>query len=544
MRRNFIISILSFGLLFLSGFFVHQTKAATFIVTNNADSGTGSFRQAVLNANSAVTDDVIGFTSALSGATITLSSEIFLGGVGSGTLTISGLGANRLTIDGGPGNNRIFQTAGTVTIRGLTLQNGGSPTFADIGSAIRGNFGTIVLDDLIIQNNQSNQNGAVFFQLGSGHRITNTSIVGNTANVCAGLRIDRTDAIITNTTISGNSTTAFSGAGGCFFDGAMVTMLNSTIASNTTGSGGTGGGLNIAGGAFPVVLTLSNTIVAGNSAPSNPDISLGSGASIQTLGGNLIGNNGSVTTSFPAGNPNANSDKVNVAPNLGPLGNYGGTTPTCPLLPGSPAIDAGLTLAQTPATDQRGAARSGAVDAGAFEGNPAYTAILPSGTVNQGYSTTLAANSGSFTYTQTGGTLPPGLSLTTAFAPAAVVAVSGTPVFAGNYSFAVTASSGATSITTNYSLAVTAAPTAAAVSISGKVLTSDGRGLQNALVTLTDSAGRTRTFQTGTFGYFRFEEVASGEIYVIGVSSKRYRFTPQIVTVNGEISELNLTANE
>ena len=36
---------------------------------------------------------------------------------------------------------------------------------------------------------------------------------------------------------------------------------------------------------------------------------------------------------------------LNVAdPGLGTLGNYGGTTQTVPLLPGSPAIDAGLDL--------------------------------------------------------------------------------------------------------------------------------------------------------------------------------------------------------
>ena len=43
------------------------------------------------------------------------------------------------------------------------------------------------------------------------------------------------------------------------------------------------------------------------------------------------------------------------APNLAPLGNYGGPTQTMPPLPGSPAIDAGSNAAtNTFATDQRG----------------------------------------------------------------------------------------------------------------------------------------------------------------------------------------------
>jgi alpha-tubulin suppressor-like RCC1 family protein len=53
---------------------------------------------------------------------------------------------------------------------------------------------------------------------------------------------------------------------------------------------------------------------------------------------------------------------------LGPLGNYGGPTPTLPLLYGSPAINAGDTTA-APATDQRGYPRpyGTAADIGAYE---------------------------------------------------------------------------------------------------------------------------------------------------------------------------------
>ncbi len=52
---------------------------------------------------------------------------------------------------------------------------------------------------------------------------------------------------------------------------------------------------------------------------------------------------------------------------LGPLGNYGGQTQTMPLLPGSPAIDAGISGAGIPTTDQRGKPRVGGTDIGAFE---------------------------------------------------------------------------------------------------------------------------------------------------------------------------------
>ena len=52
---------------------------------------------------------------------------------------------------------------------------------------------------------------------------------------------------------------------------------------------------------------------------------------------------------------------------LAALGDYGGPTLTMPLLPGSPAFGAGGTGAGVPTFDQRGFARDGRVDVGAFE---------------------------------------------------------------------------------------------------------------------------------------------------------------------------------
>jgi hypothetical protein len=57
------------------------------------------------------------------------------------------------------------------------------------------------------------------------------------------------------------------------------------------------------------------------------------------------------------------------APDLAPLGNYGGPTQTMPTLPGSPAIGAGSVAANTFSTDQRGYPRTqnGLIDLGAVE---------------------------------------------------------------------------------------------------------------------------------------------------------------------------------
>jgi hypothetical protein len=87
-----------------------------------------------------------------------------------------------------------------------------------------------------------------------------------------------------------------------------------------------------------------------------------------------------------------------------------------------------------------------------------------------------------------------------------------------------------------------AAPTAAMVSISGRVIAPQELGLTNALVTLTDSQGESRTALTGKGGRFRFTNVTAGETYIISVSSKRYTYSPQVITVNEDLTELNFMA--
>jgi len=86
-----------------------------------------------------------------------------------------------------------------------------------------------------------------------------------------------------------------------------------------------------------------------------------------------------------------------------------------------------------------------------------------------------------------------------------------------------------------------AQPTAALVSISGRVITPRVLGLVNALVTLTDSNGISRTVITGKLGSFRFADVRAGETYIISVSARRYTYTPQVVTVNEDLDDIIFT---
>ncbi len=86
--------------------------------------------------------------------------------------------------------------------------------------------------------------------------------------------------------------------------------------------------------------------------------------------------------------------------------------------------------------------------------------------------------------------------------------------------------------------------TASNVSVSGRVFTSNGRGLPGATVYLTDQSGNRRTTRTNMFGYYKFEAVESGATYVFGAISKSHQFTPQVVTINDNLSELNFTSQQ
>ena len=76
------------------------------------------------------------------------------------------------------------------------------------------------------------------------------------------------------------------------------------------------------------------------------------------------------------------------------------------------------------------------------------------------------------------------------------------------------------------------APTAAGVTVSGRVTTDRGRGINRAMLTLGDINGQTRTVVTNAFGYYRFTDVMAGETYVLSISAKRYVFPEPTVLLN------------
>jgi hypothetical protein len=88
------------------------------------------------------------------------------------------------------------------------------------------------------------------------------------------------------------------------------------------------------------------------------------------------------------------------------------------------------------------------------------------------------------------------------------------------------------------------APTAATVSISGRVVTADGSGIRNVQVTLTDGGGASRTILTGSFGYYRFDQITAGQTVILSVQAKRFTFAQPTMVLNvaEELSEIDFIA--
>jgi hypothetical protein len=222
--------------------------AASFTVSTLADSGPGSLRDAVDQANRSTGADSIGF-GALSG-TITLTSgaiDIF------DDLAISGPGAARLTISGN-GTSRIFHIALSApdaavfatTISGLSLVNATTP---DEGGAIFVDDSNLTVDGCVFRNNSA-QRGGGLYAFPSGQTtlvLRNTLFDTNNAGADGGGfgAQDIDSVVLDNLTVTGNSA-ARSGGGG-FLRGVSVSLSGGSFSNNLAstlapGVGGISGG--------------------------------------------------------------------------------------------------------------------------------------------------------------------------------------------------------------------------------------------------------------------------------------------------------------
>jgi hypothetical protein len=87
---------------------------------------------------------------------------------------------------------------------------------------------------------------------------------------------------------------------------------------------------------------------------------------------------------------------------------------------------------------------------------------------------------------------------------------------------------------------------AAAAIVSGRVTTADGRGISNAILTISGGGlPEPRTIATGHFGYYSFEGLATGQSYSLSISGvKRFTFAnpTRIVNLQDDVSDANFIA--
>ena len=317
------------------------------LLANRGADGLISLREAVIAANNTAGADAITlgagtYTLTRSGANEDAASTGDLDI--NGDLTINGAGANTTFIDGGA-LDRVFEVLGsTATISGVTLGNGSATDGG--GIRVSGGSSSLTLRETAVSDNTSTSTGGGILVLGA-LALDRVTIDGNSADVGGGLYVGNgASATLGNVTLSGNSATS---NGGAISTRSGISIINSTIADNFAGGGG---GINTQGSGNAI---LKNTILANNAG--------GNASGLLTSLGNNIDSANTAGLTGPG-------DRVNTDPLLGPLQYNGGTTRTHALLDGSPAINAG-TASGAPTTDQRGVARLGATDIGAYE----YTVI-------------------------------------------------------------------------------------------------------------------------------------------------------------------------
>lgn len=96
----------------------------------------------------------------------------------------------------------------------------------------------------------------------------------------------------------------------------------------------------------------------------------------------------------------------------------------------------------------------------------------------------------------------------------------------------------------DWTLAESLTPLASTASIGGRVLTANGFGVSQVRVTMTDEQGNQRQAITNSFGYYRFDNVATGLTFTFNVRNKRWSINPatQVQNIQEDRDDLNFIA--
>lgn len=376
--------------------------AGSFTVTSSNDSGAGSLRQAIFDANAASGPDEVEFDRGLDGQTVLLTSDPLRI---EDDLSISGPGQDRLVIRSADPELDLIQISGSgvsVTLTSFALEGGEDGIQLSAGSnastvevtdmrvsrqlgddaiAISGSLNRVIITRSVLGESEDNisvdgtknaisivdttiglarQDGIEIEGDGNVLAVENSTINGNGADPASpndGIDVDGSNNTfrLTQTTISGN------GEDGLDVEGpsTRVTVRHSTIAFNRRD------GIKVQDATATSTVRLYSSVIAQN---DGPDVD----GTIGSEGYNLVG------FATQMGGFGADGDRVGTPEHrldagLGPLKLQGGSTPVHALAAGSPAIDSGdPDFVPPPEHDQRGQGfprvQGGRMDIGAFEG--------------------------------------------------------------------------------------------------------------------------------------------------------------------------------
>jgi hypothetical protein len=284
-----------------------SADAATFTVSNLGDTGSGSLRDALTQANATADPDTITFASGLTG-TIHLASSLQAAPY---PVSIQGPGANQITIDGGGANLDLLvgclcSTAPAFSVSGLTFTGGQDTSGAGILNLL-GNLtisNAVITGNKAVQTGSSNAYGAGVFSEGTAAypgnlTIDHSTVSGNTISSAtgqtygAGVATYYGKLTMSASTVSGNAAVAPTDIYGSFGGGAWVShgsadISGSTFTGNKSFSGGAmrfvysdaastisdatlanndsdyGGGVRWAANNVNQVLTVTGSTITGN----------------------------------------------------------------------------------------------------------------------------------------------------------------------------------------------------------------------------------------------------------------------------------------
>lgn len=89
------------------------------------------------------------------------------------------------------------------------------------------------------------------------------------------------------------------------------------------------------------------------------------------------------------------------------------------------------------------------------------------------------------------------------------------------------------------------APTAAGASISGRIRDAAGKGIRNVQLTLIGAAtGEIFYARSGGFGFYRFENLPTGQNYILTVSARRFTFNPntRFISLVEDLTQVDFVA--